>query len=572
MDNNPDYEVFGNSATALFSLKIFRGEGMVLLGMNWKNGEPTPDFVGFAIEYQEPGGNQFYALNNRLSFPDPSGKINPNSLSTRLSPIQKFRWIHFPMHPNMPGDYIYRVTPVFMDSQRNLSYGDYQEASIQLEVETYPGIMNVAFTRGFISSQAFVDKFANNGDISTIIPDNPDTGFDFVSSNPSALEWMGFEARKLILDLLDQAIQDPTSEVRVTAYDFNEPEVLNRLLQLGNRLKVIIDDSSSHGKEGSSENEAETKLKASAGEGNVQRQHMGGLMHSKTIAVSGKVQAAIGGSTNFSWRGFFVQNNNAVRVQGEAAVKLFFDSFDNLWNNPNHANPFAATSSSNWNDLQLPNIQAKIAFSPHNHSNSLIKEIADDIAGTSSSLMYSLAFLYESPGPIKNSIVGVTGNDNCFVYGISDKSTGGLDIQKPNGNPPIAFPANLLSSNLPEPFKSEPTGGHGVRMHHKFVVIDFDKPSARVYLGSYNFSTAADIHNAENLFLFQDRRVAVSYMIQAVAMFDHYEFRDLQAKSTDAQKPLFLHLPPQNQTDIPWWKEDFTLVHKIKDRMMFSQA
>jgi len=27
-------------------------------------------------------------------------------------------------------------------------------------------------------------------------------------------------------------------------------------------------------------------------------------------------------------------------------------------------------------------------------------------------------------------------------------------------------------------------------MHHKFTVIHFDKPTARVYLGSWNFSRA----------------------------------------------------------------------------------
>lgn len=49
------------------------------------------------------------------------------------------------------------------------------------------------------------------------------------------------------------------------------------------------------------------------------------------------------------------------------------------------------------------------------------------------------------------------------------------------------FVANL-SGNLPEPFKSEPSAlraeGGGTRMHHKFVAIDFDKPMARVYMGS----------------------------------------------------------------------------------------
>jgi len=43
---------------------------MALLGMNWLNGPPPDNFAGFAIEYQEPGGTQFYAVNNRLSFLD----------------------------------------------------------------------------------------------------------------------------------------------------------------------------------------------------------------------------------------------------------------------------------------------------------------------------------------------------------------------------------------------------------------------------------------------------------------------------------------------------------------------
>ena len=67
--------------------------------------------------------------------------------------------------------------------------------------------------------------------------------------------------------------------------------------------------------------------------------------------------------------------------------------------------------------------------------------------------------------------------------------------------------AAALTKNVPAPFSKEPTGGAGpsgnlgTRMHHKFVVIDFDKPTARVYLGSYNFSMPADQKNGENLLL-----------------------------------------------------------------------
>src|SRR4030095_7259040 len=102
-------------------------------------------------------------------------------------------------------------------------------------------------------------------------------------------------------------------------------------------------------------------------------------------------------------------------------------------------------------------------------------------------------------------------NDAMFVYGISDRKVGGLQLRKPDGNVSPVSPT-ALAKNISAPFKKEPTGGGGVRMHHKFVVIDFDKPTARVYLGSYNFSTPADVKNGENLLLIKDRRIAVSSM------------------------------------------------------------
>lgn len=571
----PDFIVSGTNAAALFTLKVYRGEGMALLAMNWKNNQKPPaNFAGFAIEYKEPAGTAFFALKNRLSFLDNDNNVNPNILSTRLSPIQKFRWTHFPFHPDIPGLFTYRVTPVFMGTDGQLSYGDFQEASIRLESETYPGKLNIGFTRGFISSQAFVSRWGQNGGVGTIIPVDPDLGLDFVATDPNAAaaqDWMGFEGRRLLVKLLDDAVADPTSKVHVTAYDFNLPELLNKFEALGTRLKIIIDNSDKHGNDNSPETLAAARLVVSAGEENVQRQKVGGLQHNKTIAVTGKVMRAIGGSTNMSWRGFYVQNNNAVMLSGAKAVQLFLDQFDNLWNNLDSAPGFGGTpSAAGWQDLGLTGIDAKIAFSPHKSANALLKKVADDIATTGSSLLYSLAFLYQTPGVIKNAVVGITDNNKRFVYGISDKNTGGLDLKTPDGNAPISFPAALLT-NVPEPFKQEAAGGSGVRMHHKFVVIDFDQPTARVYTGSYNFSIAADTKNGENLFLIRDRRVAVSYMIQAVIMFDHYEWRDAVANAATPNGKLYLKLPPKpNTTDVTWFDEDYKVPQKIRDREIFG--
>jgi phosphatidylserine/phosphatidylglycerophosphate/cardiolipin synthase-like enzyme len=567
-----EFQVSGRNAAAPFTLKLHRGDGMALVAMNWKDGKPPEDFVGFSIEYKEPHGDRFFALKNRLGFRGADGKVNPETLSTRLSPIQKFRWVHFPRNAELEGEFIYRVTPVFMNDADELSYGEAQEVAIELRRETYPGLLNVTFTRGFVSSQAFVDRYESAGDISTLLPAKATDGLTFTPTHPKAKEaltWMGFEARSAIIEVLDQAIADKKAQVRVVAYDLNEPGVVTRLEKLRKRLKIIIDNSKDHGEDGSSENQAAERLMASAGAGNVKRQHMLALQHNKTIVVVGpKVKKVVCGSTNFSWRGFFVQSNNAVILKGKSAVKPFLAAFEGYWSQ--EPKNFGDTASAMWSDLGLTKIDARVTFSLHSPSNALLKTIADDIdKGTTSCLFFSLAFLYQTPGPILDAISKVSNTDGIFVYGISDRKVGGLDLQKPDGNISPVYPA-ALAKNVPLPFSAEPTGGGGIRMHHKFVVIDFDKPSARVYLGSYNFSSPADIKNGENLLLIRDRRVAVSYVVEALRIFDHYHFRVAQQEAKKAKKELVLAKPPRSSGEKPWWDEDYTNAQKIRDRELFA--
>jgi phosphatidylserine/phosphatidylglycerophosphate/cardiolipin synthase-like enzyme len=101
-------------------------------------------------------------------------------------------------------------------------------------------------------------------------------------------------------------------------------------------------------------------------------------------------------------------------------------------------------------------------------------------------------------------------------------------------------------------------------------VIDFDKPTARVYMGSYNFSLAADTSNGENLLLIRDRRIATSYVVEAVRLFDHYHFRVAQMEAKDALKKLQLAKPPRLKGEKAWWEEDYANARKILDRELFA--
>jgi phosphatidylserine/phosphatidylglycerophosphate/cardiolipin synthase-like enzyme len=102
------------------------------------------------------------------------------------------------------------------------------------------------------------------------------------------------------------------------------------------------------------------------------------------------------------------------------------------------------------------------------------------------------------------------------------------------------------------------------------VEIDFDQPSARVYLGSYNFSSPADVDNGENLLLIRDRRIAVSYVVEALRIFDHYRFRVAQQDAKKKGEEFVLAKPPRKAGEETWWAEDYSNARKIHDRELFA--
>jgi len=574
------FVTMGSNAQAPFTLKLHRGESMVLLAMNWRSGQPPKNFVGWFISYKEPGGTEFFPLKNRLGFARDDGEL-AETASTKVSPVQKFRWVHFPFHAELAGTFTYRVVPVFMDADDALSYGEAQEALIDLGLETYADELNVAFTRGFVSSQAFVDRYVTDTDgMDTLIPAVADQGLDFVPTHPKAeeaLKWMGFEARAAILDVLDEAIADKSAIVRVACYDLNDPAIVSRLEKLKKRLWIIIDDSREHKPATSAESQSAARLVASAGAVQVIRQHMSNLQHNKTIVVrDGQKPSVLCGSTNFSWRGLYVQANNAVVMRGATAAQVFADAFESYWN-ASDAGDFRVSepASPPWKPLGLPNCKAAATFSPHSNANAVLDTLAAYLTDqTKSSVLFALAFIYESKGSLRDAITSLQEKPKVFVYGMSDKRVGGLDLKKADGHMVVVQPDFLVDDDTPQPFKAEPSSltreNGGTRLHHKFIVTDFNTPKARVYMGSFNFSPTADTKNGENLLVIEDQRVATAYMVEALRLFDHYEWRAARHQAKKDGKPLVLRKPPRKAGEQPWWKEDWTDKRKAADRKLFA--
>lgn len=120
------------------------------------------------------------------------------------------------------------------------------------------------------------------------------------------------------------------------------------------------------------------------------------------------------GSTNFRWRGPYVQANNALILRGERPTRVFRVAFDAYWRH-NSVVGFGLTDSTRWRDLGLAAIDARASFSPHDATNARLQSVADDIGRARSSVFYSLAFLHQTTGTVRAAIKRVTEDLKVFV-------------------------------------------------------------------------------------------------------------------------------------------------------------
>jgi len=317
------------------SVKLWRGERMCLIGMDVD--QPEADFVGFSIEVKSPGSPDFEPLRNRLNFsydkPADQAVDGYRNYSSLEAPFQKFRWVHFPYEPK-GGTYTYRVTKQHMPSDNKLKAGTSVTLDIPLDAVIYDGFLDVGFARNFASSQAYDEKYKGDPNV---IPTDPNDGLRFHKVPGDVYEWLGFEAYDLIMNFLTEVANDRTLSLDFFAYDLNEPDIVALLEKIGGRLRAIIDNSGSHAPSNSAESQAARRLAASAGGKNIKRMHFKNLQHNKVLIAkkNGEPVKVLFGSTNFSFRGIYIQANNALVFYAPEAARLFEKVFDLAFSDPN---------------------------------------------------------------------------------------------------------------------------------------------------------------------------------------------------------------------------------------------
>lgn len=542
---------------------------MVLIGMDVES--PEDDFVGFFIEVQSPGRSGFWPLRNRIAFgyaATGNAAVSGAKLySSKDAPFQKFRWQHFPYQPQ-DGEYIYRITKRHMKPDGSLYSGVSVTATIAYQRTCYDNYLQLGFTRGLASSQAFVDRYETNGTVPPVIPANGTNGLQFQKLTGDIYQWMGSEAYRLLFDTLRQ-VQDSAYTVQFMAYDLDEPDIVAAMESLGDRLRAVLDNTPDHTRAGSAAAEAATRLIASAGAAHVRQTHLQGLQHNKVLIVKkhGTPYKVLFGSTNFSFRGLYIQANNMVVVEAPDVVRLFSDYFDAVFADP--ASYHTSALATQWHDFQSAGKPSlSVCLSPHDDPALSLDRVGDAINAAQSNVFFAIAFLNQArSGAVRESIDALEGRP-LFSYGISDHAKG-LEVQKPDGSTALVD-FEYLNKHVPQPFAAEWSGGSGIHEHNKFVVVDFNLPTATVFTGSSNLSVSGEKGNGDNLVMIRDQRVATSYALQALSLFDHFEFRTLM-QSKDAPTDIVLSKPTTLSGKPAWFAKSYIAGSQAeRDRLLFA--
>lgn len=549
------------------TLKLYRGEGMALLAFDLEPGLATRDFVGFAIEFKPPKAHDWYALGNRLRFEN--APAHPNERYSSLdAPFQKYRWIHVPSEIRR-GDYGYRVTARYMRPDGSLHSGAVVTGAISLDPVTIGDFVNVGFTRAFASSQAYASKDWPNK--AGILPP-PELKGVAELNHPVAdfqphYQWLGFEARRLMFNLLEACAVDEELTVDAMIYECREPAVLEDLEKLGPRLRALMDDHGDNGKADSPESVSASRLKAAGA--TVQRTHFKRQQHNKVLIVKrkGVPVRVLAGSTNFSLRGLYIQANNVMLFEDAGIANLYAQVFDAYWSDPKKFHLHAL--SQEWHvGRDRPDSRFSFCFSPHQDESLSLDPIAQAIEEADSSVLYAVVFLSQLTGAVRDSLEDLV-NRSLFSYGVAQR-TGALTVRKPDGSRGL-LPFAYIGANAPEPFKREWSGGEGNMVHHKFVVTDFNGKRPRVFTGSSNLAAGGERENGDHIVMIEDRKVAIAYAIEALRLFDHFHFRVRLKEGETKTDRITLAPPPKQPKQKPWFAAYYRPGHiKERDRKLFA--
>jgi len=461
------------------------------------------------------------------------------------------------------GKYTYTVTPRYFDDKGKLDTIDLK-LSMDIKIDVKPfekGNLSLGFTRGFVQSQAFEAHF---GKKAILTPPGKDLIFDtaqVAGKNNDGKDytfmeeylWSGFTAREKIFSTLDEVKKTKGLTIDVFAYDLNEPDVLQTLIDLGKlgRVRIMLDNATLHHdtskpiKEDLFEQAFNKEVKKPA---ELIRGRFSRFQHNKVFIIKNKDKAmkVLTGSTNFSVTGMYVNSNHIFVFNNPKVAQVYSDIFNEAWLDKMSTKSFTSSEVADkiypFKGSGLPDMN--ITFAPHSgkFANDTLNAMVDRV-NKSKSVFFAVMELDKSGGPVVPALKALHDNQTIFSYGISD-STSGIFLYKPSSKTGIKVTGKSANVLLPPPFNKEAGIGLGHQIHHKFIVCDFNTPDAVVWGGSSNLALLGEQQNGDNLLEIHDIDIATVFALEGMALVDHFHFRNAnmeKAKTAKTKKPLTLY-------------------------------
>ena len=533
--------------------------------------------AGFAIA-RSTDGKTFAYTKNRLGFNPNAGAYatkDPNQqladeMPSNIAPFQKFRWADYPPENN-GAPFTYRVEALYFDggnaplttappaspgaplastgaspastgtpSAPNgappMRVGYSVTFQLALSGDAYPNF-SIGFTRGYISSQAFADRYQGLKTLRPADAANP-VHFDTNTNIPIAPEpnkppvtwrelykWLGGHAREILANFT-QTIKTDGSAFDVFAYDLDEPDFIEFVAEAakagkaaGKSVRMLLDDATLHTKKGAREILSAELLEAAGVQ--LKRGHFKRYAHDKCVIerdAQGKATRLLTGSANFSVRGLYVQSNSIIVVNDPQVAELYGKAFDEAWSDMSE---FASSEiASEWFDASGAGIPAfSVSFAPHHSASVSLDRVAAAIRNAKSSVLFAVMEL-GGGGDVLAQLTALQQRPELFSYGVTQTTTG-VKFYKSGGTNGILVPFSYLKAHVPAPFSSEWNGGMGQVIHHKFVVVDFNGSMPLVYCGSSNLAEGGEQSNGDNLLEIRDPAIVTFYAVQAIQLVDH---------------------------------------------------
>lgn len=595
-------------------VKAYRGDAKTLLAFDITTEAARARLAGFTIQAKPPGKDAYYIL-NELSFANPGDHAqDPKepATSTINAPIHKFRWVHVlgqthqGLNPTY-GDYTYTVTPRYFDAKGSMLPLD-PNLSVLLDItvdEYVQGNVKLGFTRGFTQSQAFVRHFGKDAQIkphdaglqwdTTQISGTNAQGQQFTYEQQ--FEWLGYTARKRIFEILDAVIADDKLTIDVFAYDLNEPGFVDRLLQIGERAHVILDNAALHHNTSKpkAEDHFERLFAQAAGTDHIKRGHFSRYSHCKVIIVSDEAGPKLvqTGSTNYSVTGLYVNSNHVLVFDDREVAKRYKAVFDEAWQDDVHNAAFSRSSQATqpyiFGGNGTPN--TSITFSPHEiqFATDLLDAMVDrinkeaDVTDRIGNVLFAVMELDGgASNPVYQALSALHEKQTLYSYGISDNPDG-IAFYPLGSKTGVLVTGKPVGTVLPPPFSQVPSVaelGAGHQVHHKFVVCGFNSDDAVTYCGSSNLALKGEEVNGDNLLAIRDPDIAAVFVIEALSLVDHFDFLD---RSAPPKHPTGTRIAPADKsqaaaavgwhlgTDDTWARKYFDPndLHSL-DRQLFA--